>query len=94
MGEKIDVKSLVKKRKKELKQQIDTLKIFGIKPKLAVILASDDEASKVYQVIFCLFACIAGTVELSLAWAIAGKNASGAFLPLPAHCLPRRSAGW
>ena len=48
MGEKIDVKSLVKKRKKELKQQIDTLKIFGIKPKLAVILASDDEASKVY----------------------------------------------
>ena len=28
-------------------------------------------ASKVYQVIFCLFACIAGTVELSLAWAIA-----------------------
>ena len=29
------------------------------------------KASKVYQVIFCLFACIAGTVELSLAWAIA-----------------------
>ncbi len=28
-------------------------------------------ASKVYQVIFCLFACIAGTVQLSLAWAIA-----------------------
>lgn len=28
-------------------------------------------ASKIYQVIFCLFACIAGTVELSLAWAIA-----------------------
>lgn len=27
--------------------------------------------SKIYQVIFCLFACIAGTVELSLAWAIA-----------------------
>ena len=48
MGEKIDVKTLVKKRKKELKQQIDTLKIFGIKPKLAVILASDDEASRVY----------------------------------------------
>ena len=48
MGEKIDVKTLVKKRKKELKQQVDTLKIFGIKPKLAVILASEDEASKVY----------------------------------------------
>ena len=29
------------------------------------------KASKVYQVIFCLLACIAGTVELSLAWAIA-----------------------
>ena len=29
------------------------------------------KASKVYQVIFCLFACIAGTVELKLAWAVA-----------------------
>lgn len=29
------------------------------------------KASKAYQVIFCLFACIAGTVELSLAWAVA-----------------------
>ena len=29
------------------------------------------KASKVYQVIFCLFACIAGTVNLSLAWDIA-----------------------
>ena len=29
------------------------------------------KASKVYQVIFCLFACIAGGVELSLAWSIA-----------------------
>ena len=29
------------------------------------------KASKVYQVIFCLFACIAGTVELKLAWSIA-----------------------
>lgn len=29
------------------------------------------KASRVYQVVFCLFACIAGTVELSLAWAIA-----------------------
>lgn len=28
-------------------------------------------ASKVYQIIFCLFACIAGTVELKLAWDIA-----------------------
>ena len=29
------------------------------------------KASKVYQVIFCLFACIAGTVSLQLAWNIA-----------------------
>ncbi len=29
------------------------------------------KASKVYQVIFCLFACIAGTIEFSLAWDIA-----------------------
>ena len=29
------------------------------------------KASRVYQVIFCLFACIAGAVELSLAWAVA-----------------------
>ena len=29
------------------------------------------KASKVYQIIFCLFACLAGTLELSLAWAIA-----------------------
>ncbi len=29
------------------------------------------KASRVYQVIFCLFACIAGAVQLDLAWAIA-----------------------
>lgn len=29
------------------------------------------KASKVYQIIFCAFACMAGTIELSLAWAIA-----------------------
>ena len=29
------------------------------------------KASKVYQVIFCLFACIAGAIEFSLAWDIA-----------------------
>ena len=29
------------------------------------------KASKVYQVIFCIFACMAGNVELDLAWAIA-----------------------
>ena len=29
------------------------------------------KAAKVYQVVFCIFACIAGTVKLDLAWAIA-----------------------
>ncbi len=29
------------------------------------------KASKVYQIIFCIFACMAGTVELTLAWNIA-----------------------
>ena len=29
------------------------------------------KAVKVYQIIFCLFACIAGTVKLDLAWAVA-----------------------
>jgi AGCS family alanine or glycine:cation symporter len=29
------------------------------------------KATRIYQVIFCLFACIAGTVKLDLAWAIA-----------------------
>ena len=29
------------------------------------------KASKVYQIIFCIFACLAGNVELDLAWAIA-----------------------
>ena len=29
------------------------------------------KASKVYQVIFCIFACMAGTVKLDLAWGIA-----------------------
>ena len=29
------------------------------------------KASKVYQIIFCIFACMAGNVELDLAWAIA-----------------------
>ena len=29
------------------------------------------KASKIYQVIFCIFACLAGGVELTLAWNIA-----------------------
>ena len=48
MGEIIDVKSLVISRKEKLKRSISALKEEGIQPKLAVILASDDEASKIY----------------------------------------------
>jgi methylenetetrahydrofolate dehydrogenase (NADP+)/methenyltetrahydrofolate cyclohydrolase len=48
MGEKINVKDIVKRKKEELKLRVDSLKKDGIQPKLAVILASDDEASKIY----------------------------------------------
>lgn len=48
MGEKINVKEIVKRKKEELKVEVDALKVKGINPKLAVILASDDEASKIY----------------------------------------------
>lgn len=48
MGEKINVKEIVKRKKEELKIEVDILKEKGINPKLAVILASEDEASKIY----------------------------------------------
>ena len=48
MGEKINVKEIGKRKKEELKVEVDALKVKGINPKLAVILASDDEASKIY----------------------------------------------
>lgn len=48
MGEKINVKEIVKRKKEELKVEVDALKLKGVNPKLAVILASDDEASKIY----------------------------------------------
>lgn len=48
MGEKINVKEIVKRKKEELKVEVDALKLKGINPKLAVILASEDEASKIY----------------------------------------------
>ena len=48
MGEKINVKEIVKRKKEELKIEVDALKLKGINPKLAVILASEDEASKIY----------------------------------------------
>ncbi len=48
MGEKINVKEIVARKKEELKNKVEELKKQGINPKLAVILASEDEASKIY----------------------------------------------
>ena len=48
MGEKINVKEIVARKKEELKEKVVKLKEKGINPKLAVVLASDDEASKIY----------------------------------------------
>lgn len=48
MGEKINVKEIVSRKKEELKGKVEELKQKGINPKLTVILASDDEASKIY----------------------------------------------
>lgn len=44
----IDVKSMVNNRKEMLRDKVNNLKNNGINPKLAVILASSDEASKIY----------------------------------------------
>ncbi len=48
MGEKINVKDIVQRKKNELKDEIERIKQKNAIPKLAVILASDDEASKIY----------------------------------------------
>lgn len=48
MGEKINVKEIVRRKKEELKQEVDRVKEKGVLPKLAVILASDDPASEIY----------------------------------------------
>lgn len=48
MGEKINVKEIVKRKKEELKQEVNRVKEKGVLPKLAVILASDDPASEIY----------------------------------------------
>lgn len=48
MGEKINVKEIVRRKKEELKQEVDRVKEKGVSPKLAVILASDDPASEIY----------------------------------------------
>lgn len=48
MGEKINVKDIVRRKKEELKDKVESLKKLGIQLKLAVVLASEDEASKIY----------------------------------------------
>ena len=48
MGEKINVKDIVRRKKEELKDKVESLKKLGIQPKLVVVLASEDEASKIY----------------------------------------------
>ncbi len=48
MGEKINVKDIVRRKKEDLKREVEVLKEKGISPKLAVVLASEDEASKIY----------------------------------------------
>ena len=48
MGEKINVKEILKRKKEELKAEVDRIKNLGITPKLAVILASEDPASQIY----------------------------------------------
>ncbi|MBP3707292.1 MAG: bifunctional methylenetetrahydrofolate dehydrogenase/methenyltetrahydrofolate cyclohydrolase FolD [Clostridia bacterium] len=48
MAEIIDGKSLAKKIRMELKEEVEKLKSKNIFPKLAVIMVGDDKASKVY----------------------------------------------
>lgn len=50
---------------------LSTVLTWALYGKRCVEYLFGSKAAKVYQIIFCLFACIAGTVELSLAWAIA-----------------------
>lgn len=44
----IDVKKIVERKKEKIKSNVQKLNKVGIYPKLAVILANDDEASKIY----------------------------------------------
>ena len=48
MGNIINVKEIIERKKEELKLKIDELKKHGIFPKLVVIHANNDEASNVY----------------------------------------------
>lgn len=48
MGEIINVKKIVEDRKEMLKEKVEELKNRGINPKLAVILANNEDSSRVY----------------------------------------------
>lgn len=48
MGEIVNVKKIVDEKKEELKKQVKNLKKKKVYPKLAVILANAEEASKIY----------------------------------------------
>lgn len=48
LGEIIDVRKIVEKKKEDLKLRIENLRKKGVYPKLALILANDDKASRVY----------------------------------------------
>lgn len=48
MGEIIDVRKIVEEKKEDLKRRIETLRKRNVYPKLALILANDDKASRVY----------------------------------------------
>jgi len=48
MGEIINVKEIIERKKSDLKDRIESLKKEGISPKLVVIHANQDEASNVY----------------------------------------------
>ena len=48
MGEIINVKEIIERRKNILKEKVETLKLEGLYPKLVVIHANKDEASNIY----------------------------------------------
>lgn len=48
MGEIIDVRKIVEEKKEDLKRRIETLRKRNVYPKLALILANEDKASRVY----------------------------------------------
>lgn len=48
MGDKIDVKGLLKTKKEKLRKRVEKLKQKNIVPKLAVIMANNEDSSRIY----------------------------------------------